>query len=130
MAVIRETFLSTALPDEEEITEPPSGILRMVVIGEVASLDWAPTDAVGERTAPPWCSIQVSARSLLLALQAAWDDNHPGAAPIDHPHPRPVPDPEPAPPPANSHQPWTPDDATGTGGAGGGGRLAAGEMGR
>jgi hypothetical protein len=126
--VIRETFLSTALPAEDGITDPPSGILRLVVIGEIASLDWAPTDAVGERTAPPWCSFQVSARSLLLALQAAWDDNHPRAAPIDHPHPPPVPDPETASRAANSHQPSAPDGATATGGAGGGGRVGAGEV--
>jgi hypothetical protein len=56
-------------------------------------------------TQPAGCSFRVPARSLLLALRAAWDDDQPGAADVDRPRP----------PrgrragPANSHQPWTPE---------------------
>jgi hypothetical protein len=105
--MIRETLLSTAMIDEDEFTEPPSGMLRVTVIADVAYLDWAPTDQVGEWTTPPTCSFQVSARSLLLALRAAWDDNHPGVAAIDHAEPAPARDRGPRPP--SSHQPWTPE---------------------
>jgi len=116
--MIRHTLLSTAMPDEDELTEPPSGMLKVTVIGDTAHLDWGPTNQVGECIDPPTCSFQVPARSLLLALRAAWDDNHPGAADLDHTRPGHTgPDhTEPVPArdrgssrPPRSHQPWTPE---------------------
>ena len=103
--MIRQTLLSTAMHDEDEVTEPPSGMLKVTVIGDVAFLAWTPTDLSAEWVDPPACSFQVSARSLLLALRAAWDDNHPGVATIDHAAPPPARERGPRPP--NSHQPWT-----------------------
>jgi hypothetical protein len=39
-SVIREIQLGTANPDEDLIYEPPSGILRLCIIGDDAHLDW------------------------------------------------------------------------------------------
>jgi hypothetical protein len=69
--MIRHTLLSTAMHDEDEVTEPPSGMLKVTVVADIAFLAWTPTDLTAEWVDSPACSFQVSARSLLLALQAA-----------------------------------------------------------
>jgi hypothetical protein len=84
--VIREFQLSTAHQDEDVIYEPPTGILRVSVIGDKAWLDWEeqlddqgqPSDRQLKRA-----SFQVEARSLMIALRAAWEDGHPGSSSID-----------------------------------------------
>ena len=107
--MIRETLLSTAMTNEDDLTEPPSGMLKLSMIGDMAYLDWAPTDQVGEWITPPTCSFQVPARSLLLALRAAWDDSKPGTAAIDPTHPSSPARTTTEPRPSNNHQPWTPE---------------------
>lgn len=108
--MIREFEIGTANGDEDEYYEPPTGLLKVSLIGDDAFLDWAPHDGpvdparAGEEPPKP-CSFRVPARSLLLALRAAWDDRHPGTADIDLPRPRR----DRGPTPANSHQPWTDD---------------------
>jgi hypothetical protein len=82
--VIREIQLSTANPDDEEIYEPPTGVLRIAVIGDDVHLDWhaqlAPDAQPADTERPASCSFRLSARSLLLALRAAWADEHPRSA--------------------------------------------------
>jgi hypothetical protein len=92
--VIREFQLSTADAGEAEIHEPPSGILRVSVIGDDAHLDWHQQprpDTTGTDTPLTACSFRVSTRSLLLALRAAWEDDHATAGEVpgetDRSHP-------------------------------------------
>jgi len=87
--MIREFQLSIDSSDEHEVHQRP-GILRVSVIGEDAHVIWEETGARG--------SFRVSARSLLLALRAAWDAEHPGTADFERRQ---------RDRPANSHQPWT-----------------------
>lgn len=98
--MIRETVLDTVTADEDA---PVPGRLRVAVTADTARLTWASAD-------PPDLiqSFQVPARSLLLALRAAWDDSHPGTADIDVPQ-SPKPRREPRPGAPNSRQPWTAD---------------------
>jgi hypothetical protein len=90
--MIRETVLATD-PDTNADTDP--GLLRLAVDGEAARLTWSPPGGP-ERT----CA--VPARSLLLALRAAWDDRHPGDSDLDA-----VPKRKPRSGPPNGRQPWT-----------------------
>jgi hypothetical protein len=106
--VIREFLLSTANSDEDESDESSPGVLRVSLVGDDAHLTWENQAKPGAETAgnrPASCSFRVPARSLLLALRAAWDDEHPGATDIDRT--RQVRDRRSG--PANSHQPWTPE---------------------
>lgn len=97
--MIREFQLSTTGgDDEQQIYEPPVGILHVCVIGEEAPLDWREQLRPDQPSADQVraCSFRVSARSLLLALRAAWDDEHPGTSELDRGD-RPI----------NAGQPWT-----------------------
>jgi hypothetical protein len=106
--VIREFHLSTANADDGQVYEPPTGILRVAVIGDEAHLDWEAQPEPGATPDEPErhsaCSFRVSARSLLLALHAAWDDEHPDATDGLRTRSRTVSD-----RPVNSHQPWNPE---------------------
>jgi hypothetical protein len=81
--VIRETQPSTADLAEDTYHEPPTGVLSLSVIGEDALLKWQPhrwpPDEAPDRLEPPVCEFQVRARSLLLALKAAMEDDAPGS---------------------------------------------------
>jgi hypothetical protein len=87
--VIREIEISTASTAGEDFHEPPSGVLKLCVVGDEALLTWVPLDwPVGtavdgedaEEIVPPMlCEFRVSARSLMLALRVAWEDGHPEA---------------------------------------------------
>ena len=102
--MIRETVLTTTSDTEEAA---PSGLLRLAITGDNARLAWIPADP---GTDPPWSghTFRVSARSLILALRAGWDDNHPGIADLD-PANGAKPRREPRPGPPNARQPWTSD---------------------
>jgi hypothetical protein len=91
VAMIRETVLAT-VPDPDS---PTPALLRLVVDADAARLSWAPPGA-------PETSCAVPARSLLLALRAAWDDRHAGSADLDAGPTR-----KPRPGPPNGRQPWT-----------------------
>jgi hypothetical protein len=97
--MIRETVLDTVPVDSAD--SAPSGVLRVHITDEFARLTWSATELPDHP--PPALTFQVSARSLLLALRAAWDAAHPGRSDLD---PAAPPRRErPAPP--NSRQPWT-----------------------
>jgi hypothetical protein len=96
--MIRETVLDTTTDDN------PTGQLRLHLDGDDARLSWTPENAP-DVIPPPSYSFQVSARSLLLALRAAWGDGHPGTTEFDvavRPTLR-----KPRPGAPNSRQPWT-----------------------
>ncbi len=50
--MIRQTLLSTAMHDEDEVTEPPSGMLKVIVVADTAFLAWTPTDLTAEWVDP------------------------------------------------------------------------------
>jgi hypothetical protein len=102
--MIRETVLATTSDDDDAT---PSGLLRLAVMGDNARLAWIPADP---GTDPPWSghAFRVSARSLILALRAGWDDNHPGTTDLD-PAAGAKPGRPPRPGPPNSRQPCTSD---------------------
>jgi hypothetical protein len=97
--MIRETFLDTCTDDDA-----PTGLLRLRIAGDDARLSWTPSDPPDVRPAPSY-SFQVSARSLLLALRAAWGDAHPGTTDLDQARPATQRPPRPGAP--NSRQPWS-----------------------
>jgi hypothetical protein len=72
--MIREIQISAAAGDEDGYTEPPSMLLILSVIGEEASLRVHACGERGTASDKPVCDLHVPARSLLLALQAAIDD--------------------------------------------------------
>jgi hypothetical protein len=72
-SVIRKQTLSGSSWEGEPYADPASGELRLVVDGDTAVLDWREEGLRGNRS----CAFQVPARSLLLALEAAWQDAHP-----------------------------------------------------
>ncbi len=96
--MIRETVLDTTT-DTTDGTAP--GLLRVTLSDDAARLTWTPTDS--PHYPPPTFCFAVPARSLLLALRAAWDDTHPGRSDLD---PAPAPR-RPRPQPPNGRQPWT-----------------------
>jgi hypothetical protein len=105
--MIRETVLATS-PDNDATDNGAaahSGLLRIAITGDNARLAWVPADPTAD---PPWSghALRVSARSLILALRAGWDDNHPGRTDLD---PAEIPKPRraPRPGPPNARQPWT-----------------------
>lgn len=99
--MIRETVLDTATDDDTD-----TGLLRLHLAGDAARLTWTPNPPP-DVVPPPSYSFQVSARSLLLALRAAWGDSHPGTTDLD---PAAVPKPRrERPGPPNSRQPWSAD---------------------
>jgi hypothetical protein len=73
------------------------------VVGDEAHLDWREQRRPDQSPDTParGCSFRVSARSLLLALRAAWDDEHPGTSELDQTG-RPL----------NAGQPWTTEQDT------------------
>jgi hypothetical protein len=97
--MIRETVLDTTTDDD-----PAAGLLRLHLTGEDARFSWTPNNPP-DVIPPPSYSFQVSARSLLLALRAAWGDGHPGTTEFDvsvAPAPR-----KPRAGAPNIRQPWT-----------------------
>jgi hypothetical protein len=97
--MIRETVLDTTTDDN-----PAAGLLRLHLTGEDARFSWTPNNPP-DVIPPPSYAFQVSARSLLLALRAAWGDGHPGTTEFDvatGPAPR-----KPRAGAPNSRQPWT-----------------------
>jgi hypothetical protein len=90
--VIREIQLGTASPGEHVYHEPPSGVLRVCIVGDDAHLDWDyhgdPEDEQQREAVTH--SFRVPARSLLLALQAVWTTT-PGPPASTHPLPTPAP---------------------------------------
>ncbi|MCO1655771.1 hypothetical protein [Pseudonocardia humida] len=93
--MIRETVLDT-VPD----TDTP-GALRLSVDGDTARLTWS-TANPDDPSPPGGTTFDVPARSLLLALRAAWDDRHAGTSDLDPAPPR-----KPRPGPMNGRVPWT-----------------------
>lgn len=71
---IRETFIAARGDGEDDYTEPPGRELNLTVIGADAHLSVVELDERGQRQ-PGAQDVVVPARSLLLALQAAVDDN-------------------------------------------------------
>ena len=69
---LREITLSVADPDDGQTYEPPTRVLSLAVIGDRVHLDL--TRQLPDEPAVRECSFRLSARSLLLALRAAWDD--------------------------------------------------------
>ncbi|WP_214405707.1 hypothetical protein [Pseudonocardia lacus] len=105
--MIRETVLDTVTPTPTTTVTttdtPTPGALRLTVDGDTARLTWSAADP--DDPAPPdHTSFEVPARSLLLALRAAWDDRHAGTSDLD-----PTPARKPRPGPMNGRVPWTPD---------------------
>jgi hypothetical protein len=98
--MIRETVLDTATDDDAN-----SGLLRLHLAGDAARLTWTPNPPP-DVVPPPSYSFQVSARSLLLALRAAWGDTHPGSTELDVTI---APKRRERPGPPNSRQPWSVD---------------------
>lgn len=74
--MIREIQISAAAGDEDGYTEPPSMLLVLSVIGDEASLRVHACGEKGKASDKPLFDLQVPARSLLLALQAAINDEH------------------------------------------------------
>ncbi|GAA5151765.1 hypothetical protein GCM10023321_19360 [Pseudonocardia eucalypti] len=70
--MIQEQTLEALSWEKEEYADPSEGVLRLTLDGEMARLDWRERGA-GDRA----CAFQVSARSLLLALGAAWEETRP-----------------------------------------------------
>ena len=76
--MIRDITISAKGTDDDEYYEPPARLLNLTVIGGEAHLSIYEHGDV-ERAAEPTASIEVPARSLLLALTAAIeDDQRPG----------------------------------------------------
>jgi hypothetical protein len=73
--MIRNIHISAAQVDDDIITEPPSRILDLAVIGGVAHLATYELSGPGVIADEATAAIEVPARSLLLALQAAIDDD-------------------------------------------------------
>jgi hypothetical protein len=71
---IRDIEISAKTADHDVYYEPPAHVLNMTVIGGDAHLAIYECGA-GQRAAEPVTSIEVRARSLLLALVAAIDDD-------------------------------------------------------
>lgn len=74
--MIREIQISAAAGDEDSYTEPPSMLRVLSVIGDEASLRVHACGETGKAADEAVCDLRVPARSLLLALQAAIDDQH------------------------------------------------------
>lgn len=103
--MIRDVWLSAADWNDDDITEPPSHLLNLAVIAGQAYIGVHIGDENGE-PAVQLSAIQVSARSLLLALRAALhDDNHASGAGPGVPSAGPAGELR----PVHSHQPWTDD---------------------
>ena len=110
--MLRDVRLAASGTTEDAVYEPPNKELSLTVIGGNAFLTLHRRDPVADIDVEDECSFQVSARSLLLALRAAWDDDRASGAWTDDP---PVPTqrephrPEAAPidKPAMSHKQWT-----------------------
>jgi hypothetical protein len=73
--MIREMTISARAPGEDEIFEPPTRVLGLCVIGRLAHLDIYELDEAGNRGVEPTASLVVPAKSMLLALTAAIEDN-------------------------------------------------------
>jgi len=69
---LREITLSVADPEDGQTYEPPTCVLSLAVIGDRVHLDL--TRQLPDEPPVRECSFRLSARSLLLALRAAWDD--------------------------------------------------------
>ncbi|MBW0114035.1 hypothetical protein [Pseudonocardia abyssalis] len=103
--MIRDVWLSAADWNDDDITEPPSRLLNLAVIAGQAYIGVHIGDENGD-PAVQLSAIQVSARSLLLALRAALhDDDHPSGAGPGLPSAGRTGELR----PAHSHQPWTED---------------------
>lgn len=81
--MIRDITISAKSPEDDQYHEPPTRVLSLAVIGGDVHLDIY-EHGIKERAADPVARIEVPARSLLLALTAAIDDNQ-RAAPGDDP---------------------------------------------
>lgn len=75
--MIRDIYIAALGPDQEYYTEPPPRELGLAVIGDNVHLEIVPRDGAGR--GEPTASIQVPAKSLAAALQAAIADNDAGA---------------------------------------------------
>jgi hypothetical protein len=71
---IRDIEISAKTVGDDQYYEPPTHVLNMAVIGGDAHLAIYERGAA-QRAAEPVASIEVRARSLLLALTAAIDDD-------------------------------------------------------
>ncbi len=72
--MIRDITISAKGAGDDQYYEPPARVLSLAVIGGDAHLAIYEYGAK-ERTAEPVATIEVPARSLLLALTAAVDDD-------------------------------------------------------
>jgi hypothetical protein len=72
--MIRDITISAKGAGDDQYYEPPTRVLSLAVIGGDAHLAIYEHDAK-ERAAEPVATIEVPARSLLLALTAAVDDD-------------------------------------------------------
>ena len=103
--MIRDVWLSAADWNDDDITEPPSRLFNLAVIAGQAYIGVHIGDENGD-PAVQLSAIQVSARSLLLALRAALhDDDHPSGAGPGLPSAGPAGEMR----PVHSHRPWTED---------------------
>jgi len=81
--MILDIMIGAKDPEDDQYYEPPTRVLSLAVIGGDAHLDIYEY-GIKERAADPVARIEVPARSLLLALTAAIDDNQ-RAAPSGDP---------------------------------------------
>lgn len=72
--MIREIAIAADTSLGGVITEPPSNELGLCVIGDDAILELFACNEHGVRDAQPISRVRVPARSLLLAVQAVYDD--------------------------------------------------------
>ncbi len=72
--MIRDITISAKGAEDDQYYEPPARVLSVTVIGGDAHLAIYEHGPV-ERSAEPTATIEVPARSLLLALTAAVDDD-------------------------------------------------------
>ncbi len=77
VAMIREISISAKGEDDGQYYEPPARLLNLTVVGGDAYLSIY-EHGMGDRAADPIASVEVPARSLLLALTAAVEDDERG----------------------------------------------------
>ena len=77
VAMIREISISAKGEDDDQYYEPPARVLDLTVVGGDAYLSIY-EHGMGDRAADPIASVEVAARSLLLALTAAVEDDERG----------------------------------------------------